>query len=41
MPPTREVADPLSMACYAGTSVADLTRIQPAAEVVHDLAAQL
>jgi hypothetical protein len=29
------------MACYAGTSVADLTRIEPAAEVVRDLAALL
>jgi nitronate monooxygenase len=41
MPPTREAGDPLSMACYAGTSVADLTRIQPATEVIRDLAAQL
>jgi NAD(P)H-dependent flavin oxidoreductase YrpB (nitropropane dioxygenase family) len=41
MPPTREAADPLAMACYAGTSVADLTQIQPAAEVVRDLTGQL
>jgi NAD(P)H-dependent flavin oxidoreductase YrpB (nitropropane dioxygenase family) len=41
MPPTREAGDPLSMACYAGTSVADLTQIQPAAEVLRDLVAQL
>jgi NAD(P)H-dependent flavin oxidoreductase YrpB (nitropropane dioxygenase family) len=41
MPPTREAADPLAMACYAGMSVAALTRIQPAAEVLHDLAGQL
>ena len=40
MPPIRESGDPLSMACYAGTSVADLTRIQPAAEVIRDLTAQ-
>ncbi len=40
MPPVREAGDPLSMACYAGTSVADLTRIQPAAEVIRDLTAQ-
>jgi nitronate monooxygenase len=40
MPPTREAVDPLSMACYAGTSVADLTQIQPAAEVLRDLTAQ-
>ena len=41
MPPTREAGDPLSMACFAGTSVADLTRIQPAAEVLRGLAAHL
>jgi NAD(P)H-dependent flavin oxidoreductase YrpB (nitropropane dioxygenase family) len=41
MPPTREAGDPLTMACYAGTSVADLTRMQPAAEVLRDLGAQL
>lgn len=41
MPPTREAGDPLSMPCYAGTSVVDLTRIQPAADVLRDLAAQL
>ena len=41
MPPTREAEDPLAMACYAGMSVADLTRIQPAAEVLRDLAGQL
>jgi NAD(P)H-dependent flavin oxidoreductase YrpB (nitropropane dioxygenase family) len=41
MPPTREAEDPLAMACYAGKSVADLTRIQPAAEVLRDLAGQL
>jgi NAD(P)H-dependent flavin oxidoreductase YrpB (nitropropane dioxygenase family) len=41
VPPTREAGDPLSMACYAGTSVGDLTRIQPAAEVIEDLAAGL
>ena len=41
MPPTREASDPLSMACYAGTSVADLTRIEAAAEVIRDLAAPL
>jgi NAD(P)H-dependent flavin oxidoreductase YrpB (nitropropane dioxygenase family) len=41
MPPTREATDPLAMACYAGTSVADLTQIQPAAEVVRDLTGQL
>jgi NAD(P)H-dependent flavin oxidoreductase YrpB (nitropropane dioxygenase family) len=41
MPPTREADDPLSMACYAGTSVEDLTQIQPAAEVIRDLAARL
>jgi nitronate monooxygenase len=33
MPPTREAEDPLAMACYAGRSVADLTRIQPAAQL--------
>lgn len=37
MPPTREAERPLAMACYAGMSVADLTRIQPAAEVLVDL----
>jgi nitronate monooxygenase len=41
MPPTREATDPLSMACYAGTSVDALTRIQPAAEVLSDLVGQL
>jgi NAD(P)H-dependent flavin oxidoreductase YrpB (nitropropane dioxygenase family) len=41
MPPTRQANDPLTMACYAGTSVTDLTRIQPAAEVLRDLVAQL
>jgi len=41
MPPTREADDPLSMACYAGTSVADLTRVQPATQVIRELAAQL
>ena len=41
MPPTPEAEDPLAMACYAGMSVADLTRIQPAAEVLRDLAGQL
>jgi NAD(P)H-dependent flavin oxidoreductase YrpB (nitropropane dioxygenase family) len=41
MPPTREAEDPLAMACYAGMSVADLTRIQPAAQVLRDLAGQL
>ncbi len=41
MPPTREAEDPLAMACYAGMSVADLTRIQPAAEVLRDLAGHL
>jgi NAD(P)H-dependent flavin oxidoreductase YrpB (nitropropane dioxygenase family) len=41
MPPTREAGDPLSMACYAGTSVGELTRVQSAAEVMRDLAAHL
>jgi nitronate monooxygenase len=41
MPPTREAEDPLAMACYAGMSVADLTRIQPANEVLLDLVSQL
>jgi nitronate monooxygenase len=41
MPPTREAEDPLAMACYAGMSVVDLTRIRPAAEVLRDLAGQL
>jgi NAD(P)H-dependent flavin oxidoreductase YrpB (nitropropane dioxygenase family) len=41
MPPTREAEHPLSMACYAGTSVADLTRIQPATEVLNDLTSEL
>jgi NAD(P)H-dependent flavin oxidoreductase YrpB (nitropropane dioxygenase family) len=41
MPPTREAKDPLAMACYAGMSVADLTRIQPAAQVLRDLVDQL
>jgi nitronate monooxygenase len=41
MPPTREAEDPLSMACYAGMSVADLTRIQPVAQVLSDLTGQL
>ncbi len=41
MPPTRETADPLAMACYAGTSVTDLTRIQPAAAVLRDLTSRL
>jgi nitronate monooxygenase len=41
MPPTREAEDPLAMACYAGLSVSDLTRIQPAADVLRDLASQL
>jgi hypothetical protein len=41
MPPTREAEDPLAMACYAGTSVGELTQVQQAAEVVRDLASQL
>jgi hypothetical protein len=41
LPPTREAEDPPTMACYAGMSVADLTRIQPAAEVLGDLARPL
>jgi NAD(P)H-dependent flavin oxidoreductase YrpB (nitropropane dioxygenase family) len=41
MPPTREADDPLSMACYAGMSVTDLTRIQPADEVLLDLVSRL
>ena len=41
VPPTREAGDPLSMACFAGTSVGDLTRIQPAADVLRGLAAHL
>ncbi|MGH9208218.1 MAG: NAD(P)H-dependent flavin oxidoreductase, partial [Acidimicrobiales bacterium] len=41
MPPTREAEHPLGMACYAGVSVADLTRIQPAAEVLNDLTSEL
>lgn len=41
MPPTREAEDPLAMACYAGMSVADLTRVQPAAQVLRDLTGQL
>lgn len=40
-PPTREASDPLAMACYAGTSVADLTRIESAADVLRDLTSQL
>jgi hypothetical protein len=41
MPPTREAEDPLAMACYAGMSVADLTRIQPTVQVLRDLAGHL
>jgi nitronate monooxygenase len=41
MPPTREADNPLAMACYAGMSVAHLTRTQPAADVLRDLASQL
>jgi len=41
MPPTRQAEDPLAMACYAGMSVAGLTRVQPAAEVLRDLVGQL
>jgi nitronate monooxygenase len=41
MPPIREAEDPLAMACYAGMSVADLTTIQPAADVLRGLAGQL
>jgi nitronate monooxygenase len=41
MPPTREAEDPLAMACYAGMSVTDLTRIQPADQVLLDLTRQL
>lgn len=37
MPPTREATDPLAMPCYAGTSVADLTKIEPAADVLRSL----
>jgi nitronate monooxygenase len=40
-PATREAEDPLAMACYAGMSVADLTRIQSADQVLLDLARQL
>jgi NAD(P)H-dependent flavin oxidoreductase YrpB (nitropropane dioxygenase family) len=41
MPPTREAEDPIAMACYAGMSVADLTRIEPADHVLLDLAGKL
>jgi len=41
MAPTRQADDPLAMACYAGMSVPHLTRIQPAADVLRDLASQL
>ena len=41
MPPTREADNPLAMACDAGMSVAHLTRTQPAADVLRDLASQL
>jgi nitronate monooxygenase len=41
MPPTREADNPLAMACYAGTSVTALTQIQPASEVLRDLAGKL
>jgi NAD(P)H-dependent flavin oxidoreductase YrpB (nitropropane dioxygenase family) len=41
MPPTRDADDPLAMACYAGMSVTELTRIQPAEEVLLDLVGQL
>jgi NAD(P)H-dependent flavin oxidoreductase YrpB (nitropropane dioxygenase family) len=41
MPPRREAEDPLAMACYAGMSVADLTTIRPAADVLRGLAGQL
>jgi hypothetical protein len=41
MPPTRNAGDALSMACYAGTSVVDLTQIEPAADVMRDLSSLL
>jgi nitronate monooxygenase len=41
MPPTRKAEDPLAMACYAGLSVTDLTRIQSAEEVLSDLVGRL
>lgn len=40
-PPTRDARHPLAMACYAGTSVADLTRVQATIEVLDDLTRQL
>jgi NAD(P)H-dependent flavin oxidoreductase YrpB (nitropropane dioxygenase family) len=40
-PPTRGAEDPLAMACYAGTSVADLTGIESAESVMRDLAVHL
>lgn len=40
-PPPREAEHPLAMARYAGTSVVDLTRIQPTAAVLVDLAREL
>jgi nitronate monooxygenase len=41
MPPTRQAENPLTMACYAGMSVAGLTQIQPAAQVLRDLTSHL
>jgi NAD(P)H-dependent flavin oxidoreductase YrpB (nitropropane dioxygenase family) len=40
-PPTPKAEDPLSMACYAGTSVAELTEIEPAEAVLRELCAGL
>ena len=42
MPPRRRAErPPMDMACYAGSSVGDAVRVQPAAEVVAELTAQL
>lgn len=40
-PPSRLAENPMSMACYAGVSVADVFEIEPAAEVVRELTSLL
>jgi len=40
-PPSRVAEDPMSMACYAGLSVANVGDIRPAAAVVRELTSLL
>ena len=40
-PPSRQSDAPFAMACYAGLSVAHVSQVQPAADVVAEMTAQL